>query len=138
MRILMFIAALAICGFANDSFAGEQREGVQFKVVTPCDILYGTGVFLQDTGKNVVGGVETTVKGLGELITAPFRAKILIPKRRIFRYTPPEFHFRYEPGKLRELKPPTIIMPPPAPLDNGDIYPLRYLPAPAGRHKNLA
>ena len=26
----MFIAALAICGFANDCFAGEQRHGVEF------------------------------------------------------------------------------------------------------------
>lgn len=136
MRSFMFIAALAICGFANDGFAGEQQKGVELKFITPCDLLLGTGVFIQDTGKNVVGGVRTTVKGLGELITAPLRAKILVPKRRTFRFTPPEF--RLIPGEWEELKPPAIYVPPPAPLDNGDIYPLRFLPAPAGRYKNLA
>ena len=132
----MFIAALAICGFANDGFAGEQRKGVEFKVVTPCDILLGTGVFIQDTGKNLVGGVRTTTKGLGELITAPFRAKILIPKLRTFRYTPPEF--RLIPAEWKELKPPTIHVPDPEPLENGDVIPLQFIPAPAGIYKNVA
>ena len=136
MRMLLFIAALAICGFANDGFADEQRRGVELKVVTPCDVLLGTGVFIQDTGKNVVGGVRTTAKGLGELITAPFRAKTPLPKIRTFRYTPPEF--RLIPGEWEELKPPTIYVPDPEPLENGDIIPLQFIPAPAGSYKNVA
>ena len=137
MRIAMFIVALAICGFANDCFAGEQRRGVEFKVVSPCDVLYGTGVFIKDTGKNIVGGVRTTAKGLGELITAPFRAKILIPKKRTFHYVPPRL--QYEPGELRELKPPVITLPPKLEQrDYDDIIPLRFLPAPAGINKNVA
>jgi len=136
MRTLMCIAALAICGFANDSFAGEQRRGVELKFITPADVLYGTGVFIQDTGKNVVEGVRTTAKGLGELITAPFRAKILIPKRRIFRFTPPGF--RFIPGEWKELKPPAIYVPPPETLENGDIIPLWFIPAPADSYETVA
>ena len=128
MRTAIFIAAIAICGFANDCFAGEQRRGVDIKVITPCDFLYGTGVFIKDTGKNIVGGVRTTAKGLGELITAPFRAKILVPKRT-FHYVPPTLH--YERGEIYEIKPPVITLPPVE--EEGDVIPLRFLPAPANR-----
>jgi len=136
MRMLICIAALAICGFANDCFADGQRKGVEIKLITPCDLLLGTGFFIQDTGKNVVGGVRTTVKGLGELITAPLRAKILVPKVRTFWYLPPTFH--YEHGKWQELKPPTIFVPPPAYLEDGDTIPPRFIPAPEIRYSNMA
>jgi hypothetical protein len=133
MKTFMFIAALTICGLANDCFAGERQRGVKFKCVTPCDVLRGTGYFIQDTGRNTVGGVRTTVKGLGELITAPFRAKILIPQRRFFYYTPPRFF--YKPGKLREIKPPTFPLSAPAPPEV--IRDLRYFPEPSSRYVNL-
>ena len=136
MRMLTFIAALVICGFANDGFAGEQRRGLELKIITPCDLLLGTGVFIQDTGKNVVGGVRTTVKGLGELITAPFRAKILIPKVRTFRYFPPEL--RLIPAEWEELNPPTIYVPLPELLEDGDIIPLQFIPTPVGSYANVA
>ena len=128
MRMFMFIAALAACGFANDGFAGERRRGVEFRCVTPCEVLRGTGYFIQDTSRNAIGGVCTTVKGLGELITAPLRAKILIPRVRTFHYTPPRFF--YKPGRLREIKPP--VMPPPAPPEV--LWDLRYFPEPSHRY----
>lgn len=111
MKMFTLIAVLATCGFANDCLAGEQQRGVEFKCVTPCDVLRGTGYFIQDTGRNVVGGVFTTAMGLGELITAPLRAKILMPNVRTFHYTPPRFF--YEPSRLREITPP--VTPAPAP-----------------------
>ena len=51
MKMFTLIAALAACGFANDCLAGEQQRGVEFKCVTPCDVLRGTGYFIQDTRK---------------------------------------------------------------------------------------
>lgn len=132
------IAAIAICGFANDCFAGNQRRGVELKCFTPIDVLHGTGIFIKDTGKNVVEGVHTTVEGLGELITAPFRARICVPQRR-FRYVPPRIHL--EPAELYEIKPPAVFIPPkgapapprpPAEVEGvDDPLPLRYLPAPS-------
>jgi len=121
------IALIAVCGFANDCFAGEQQRGVRFKAVTPCDILLGTGTFIKDTGENVVKGVHTTAKGLGELITAPFRAKILIPQRS-FHYTPPRI--KYTPGRLEEVKPPMRRVLPPTRLEAPPAAPMYYLPAP--------
>ena len=132
MKMFMFIAALAACGLANDCFAGERQRGVEFQCVTPCDVLRGTGYFIQDTGKNVVGGVCTTVKGLGELITAPLRAKILIPRVRTFHYTPPRFF--YKPSRLREIKPP--VFPPSAPPEV--IWDLQHFHKPLKRYAKIA
>lgn len=124
-NFIITIALIAICGFANDCFAGEQQRGVRFKCVTPCDVLLGVGAFVEDTGRNVVGGVRTTVTGLGELITAPFRARICVPKKRTFHYRPPRIE--YMPGNLEEIKPPVIELPSREP----NVTPLYFLPAPA-------
>ena len=123
---MMFIAAIAICGFANDCFADGQRRGVTFRCVTPCDILVGASVFIKDTGENAVGGVRKTVKGLGELITAPLKARISIPNKRTFRFQAPRI--KIYPGLFEEIKPERGIAPPLRGLDQP--IPLYYLPAP--------
>ena len=143
MRMLMCIVALTLCGFANDCSAGERSKGVEFKCVTPGDVLLGTGLFLHDTGKNVLGGVHTTVKGVGEVITAPLRAKVYTPRPRLFYFEFPTL--RYKPGKLYRLNPPasekpparTIPTAPPAeerlPSFDGTT-PLRFVPSAPLRH----
>jgi hypothetical protein len=41
------------------------------------------GSFVLDTGElKVIEGIETTVFGLGEIVTAPFRDRLLQTKRR--------------------------------------------------------
>ena len=144
MRMLMCIVALTLCGFANDCSAGGRGRGVEFRFVTPGDVLLGTGVFLHDTGKNVIGGVGTTVKGLGEIITAPLRARIYVPRPRLLYFEFPAI--RYNPGRFYRLVPPASYEPParlipaapvrePAPSFDGTT-PLRF--APSAPPRNVA
>ena len=142
--MLMCIVALTLYGIANDCSAGERRRGVEFRCVTPGDVLLGTGVFLHDTGKKVIGGVGTTVRGLGEVITAPLRARFCVPRPRLFYFEFPKL--RYKPGRFHRLVPPASDKPParripaapvrePAPSFDGTT-PLRF--APSAPPRNLA
>ncbi len=64
--------------------ADERKGGVVFECRTPLDFAAGVGCYFIDTGERVV-------KGVGTIITAPFKAKLCIPKRRRYIYRPPSW-----------------------------------------------
>jgi hypothetical protein len=145
MRMLMCIIALTLCGFSNDCSAGDRGKGVKFRCVTPGDVLLGAGVFLHDTGENVIGGVSTTVRGLGEVITAPLRARICIPQPRLFYFEFPTL--RYKPGRFYRLvppasdEPPARLYPPAAPTERlhfDHLVPLKHIPHDPSKHASFA
>tara|TARA_Y100000296_G_C5179860_1_gene263087 strand:- start:13388 stop:13753 length:366 start_codon:yes stop_codon:yes gene_type:complete len=103
--ICLLCVALGFFVYTDDCRA----EGVRFHCVTPCEVLLGTGLFIRDTGANMLGGIHTTAHGLGEIITAPFRANLYTPQKRIFYYEPPRF--QYIPGIFYEIHPPTVTPP---------------------------
>jgi len=59
----------------------QAQDGTTFKAVSPIDIFEGVGCYLFDTGERVVNGV-------GEIVGAPFKAKLYIPRVRLYRYEP--------------------------------------------------
>ena len=82
-----FITIFAICWAGIFSHAEAQdrvvvtraRPATPFKCVTPTGLLKGVACYTTDVGKGVL-------KGVGKVIAAPFKARICIPKPRIFRW----------------------------------------------------
>ena len=59
----------------------QAEDGTIFKAVSPIEIIEGVGCYLLDTGERVLDGV-------GKVVSAPFKAKIYIPRARLYRYEP--------------------------------------------------
>ena len=57
------------------------QETNTFRCVKPADVVKGVGCYLLDTGERVVGGVTDVIK-------APFKAKMVMPKARKYKYQP--------------------------------------------------
>jgi hypothetical protein len=72
----------------------------QFRIVPLGEYVKSAGSFIIDTGAKVIDGVETTAFGLGEIVTAPFRADFYKPKKKTYYFKKPRLEFRYESGKL--------------------------------------
>ena len=60
------------------------KADVKFEVVTPIEAVKSVGSFLKDTTKKVCEGATTTVFGVGDIITAPFRSEFYRPKKNIY------------------------------------------------------
>mgnify|MGYP001178456730 FL=1 len=80
---VLFVAASIM--LAGNLSAGEKcnkpRRAVTLRCVTPCDIVLGVGCYTLDVGKRVV-------KGTGQILTAPFKANLCLPKPRVFKWRP--------------------------------------------------
>lgn len=72
MFFVLVFASVNVC---------EAQEANTFRCVKPCDVVKGVGCYLLDTGERVVGGVADVIK-------APFKAKMIVPKARKYRYQP--------------------------------------------------
>ena len=127
--VTCFITMLFFVGSIECKAQDSQPTVVIFETTTPHDILVGAGVFIEDTGKGIIKGVKVTAKGLGEIISSPFKARIGVRKRRYLLQTP---EIRISPGKLEEIKPPVSspqFRAKPR-IFNYPQKPLYYLPAP--------
>ena len=97
--LFLFVAACVL--FVGDVSAqencGTPRREVTFRCLSPCDIVLGVGCYTVDVGRRVV-------KGTGQIISAPFKAKCCIPKAQMWRWRPGH----WTPGKLYRIPgPPT-------------------------------
>ena len=84
------------------SVGSTAMADIKFKVVTPIEAVKSVGSFVEDTGKKVCEGVTTTVFGLGDIITAPFRADVYRPKKKVYYYRRPLIRIEYQRGMLYE------------------------------------
>ena len=123
------ILSVAVLLFAGSLSAAEKcdkpRREVTLRCVSPCDIVLGVGCYTLDVGKRVV-------KGTGQILTAPFRANLCLPKPRVFKWRPGF----WTPGKVYRV--------PEAPVEDTDLeiemkeikyqrhyHPLYYTPQPS-------
>ena len=123
------ILSVAVLLFAGNLSAAEKcdkpRREVTLRCVSPCDIVLGVGCYTLDVGKRVV-------KGTGQILTAPFRANLCLPKPRVFKWRPGF----WTPGKVYRV--------PEAPVEDTDLeiemkeikyqrhyHPLYYTPRPS-------
>ena len=103
----------------------KPRREFTLRCVSPCDIVLGVGCYTLDVGKRVV-------KGTGQILTAPFRANLCLPKPRVFKWRPGF----WTPGKVYRV--------PEAPVEDTDLeiemkeikyqrhyHPLYYTPQPS-------
>ena len=79
------------------------KADLTFKLASPVDTVKSVGGFVADTGEKLCEGVTTTVFGIGEIITAPFRAKFKKPKTKTYYFDAPKLEI--ERGELYEIKP---------------------------------
>ena len=78
----------------------QAEDGTTFKAVSPIEIVEGIGCYLLDTGERVLDGA-------GEIVSAPFKAKIYIPRARLYRYEPLRLRLpRITPMPNRNVIPP--------------------------------
>ena len=119
------ILAMMISLFSVSVADAQERKPVFFERVTVGDVLTGTGLYLKEVGCKTVAGTKKIIKGTGDIITSPFRARFNWPKPRMFRY---ERGF-WTPSKMEEvpMTPPEIDLGRPV-EPKGLIYPL---------HKNI-
>ena len=55
------------------------QDSTTFKCVSPVDVVKGVGCYILDTGERVVEGV-------GDIIKAPFKSKMCVPKEKMYGY----------------------------------------------------
>ena len=75
---MFFVLMFGLTGTCS----AQAEDGTIFKAVSPIEIIEGVGCYLLDTGERVLDGV-------GKVVSAPFKAKIYIPRARLYRYEPP-------------------------------------------------
>ena len=78
--------SVAIClSLASSLPAGEKsnklRREVTFWCLSPLDIIRGAGCYTLDVGGRVV-------KGTGQILSAPFKANVCLPRPRVWRWQP--------------------------------------------------
>ncbi len=72
----------------------------QFRIVPVDEYVKSAGSFVIGTGAKVIEGIETTVFGLGEIVTAPFRADFYKPKKKTYYFKKPRLEFQYNSGRF--------------------------------------
>ena len=82
MCFVLFLASGSVCS--------AQSRGVAFECVSPVDVVKGAGCYLFDASERVL-------RGVGDIVTAPFKAKLCIPERKRYMYIPP----KWTPGSLK-------------------------------------
>ena len=78
----------------------QAQAEVQIRLIPATEIVKSAGSFVIDTGKKVCEGVTTTAFGIGEVITAPFRAETYKPKKKLYYFKRPRLEIIYDSGKL--------------------------------------
>ena len=72
----------------------------QFRLVPLDEYVKSAGSFVIETGAKVIEGIETTAFGLGEIVTAPFRADFYKPKKKTYYFRKPRLEFHYNSGRF--------------------------------------
>ena len=72
----------------------------QFRLVPVDEYINSAGSFVIDTGAKVIEGIETTAFGLGEIVTAPFRADFYKPRKKTYYFKKPRLEFQYNSGRF--------------------------------------
>tara|TARA_R110000824_G_scaffold387173_2_gene582365 strand:- start:234 stop:581 length:348 start_codon:yes stop_codon:yes gene_type:complete len=78
----------------------EVNADTEVRLVPAEEIVKSIGVFTLDTGKKICEGATTTIFGIGEIITAPFRADTYKPKKRLYYFQRPRLEIDYDAGKF--------------------------------------
>ena len=73
---------------------------VQFRMIPVEEYAKSAGSFVLDTGTKVIEGIQTTVFGLGEIVTAPFRTDFYKPKKKTYYFRKPRLEFQYNSGRF--------------------------------------
>ena len=105
MKKFIMMLAVALC-----ASTGTARADLTFKVVSPIDAAKSIGDFVDDTGEKLCEGLTTTVLGVGEIITSPFRARFNKPKARTYYFDAPKLEIQR--GKLYRVRPRAIPLQP--------------------------
>lgn len=90
MRNIVICFVLVFSGMNTCSAQSDAEPAIMFECVSPVEIIKGAGCYLFDTGERVV-------RGVGDIVTAPFKAKLCIPNCKRYIYTPP----KWTPGSLK-------------------------------------
>ena len=93
----IFICLTLLFVTVNTCEAHEQnkkKRGVIVYSVSLCDVCKGVGSYFVDTG-------DRMIRGVGKVVTAPFKAKAHFPKPKRYLYQPPVLI----PGKFIPLPP---------------------------------
>jgi len=117
----VFVAVVMVLGFCVTDANAHEKVGVIYlstprpvvvRSVSPCRVVgsfcrYGVGV-----GKRIFCGV-------GQVVTAPFRQPLVMPRPRTFIYVPTRWY--HSPGSLTEVLPmaaprSSLGVPAPAPV----------------------
>lgn len=100
------ILSVAVLLFAGNLSAAEKcdkpRREVTLRCLSPCDIIRGLGCYTLDVGGRVV-------KGTGQILAAPFKANLCLPRPRVFKWRPGF----WTPGKVYQV--------PEAPVEDTDL-----------------
>jgi hypothetical protein len=104
MKKIIMMIVIVLC--VNTNIA---RADLTFEIASPVDVVKSVGGFVGDVGEKLFEGLTTTVLGVGEVITSPFRAKFNKPKVKRYYFDSPRL--RIERGELYELKPRKTLAP---------------------------
>lgn len=91
-----FIIGLGIVLF----FTTNTRADFEVEIVPPVEIIKTVGKFVSNTGKKACEGLTTTVFGIGEIITAPFRVDVYRPKKKTYHFIKPKLIIEYQRGEF--------------------------------------
>jgi hypothetical protein len=98
--LFVTISLLSSSVLAQENCDIPRRE-VTFQCLSPLDIVHGLGCYTVDVGERVL-------KGTGQILSAPFKAKCCIPKPQIWKWQPGY----WTPGRLyRTPEPPKYYYP---------------------------
>tara|TARA_R110002110_G_scaffold100573_1_gene256231 strand:+ start:674 stop:967 length:294 start_codon:yes stop_codon:yes gene_type:complete len=93
----MFLSLVIVMGLSSTANAD-----FTVKIVPPMEAVKSAGNFVLDTGKKVCEGVTTTIFGIGETVTAPFRADTYRPKKKTYYFKTPKLIIEYQRGRLEK------------------------------------
>ena len=100
-KIFICLTLLFVTVNTCEAHKQNKTKGVVVYSVSPFDVCKGIGSYFIDTG-------DRMIRGVGKVITAPFKAKAHFPKPKRYLYQPPVLI----PGKFIPLPPIKQLVPP--------------------------
>ena len=81
---------LVVIAILLSSVATEAKADTNIRIAPASEVIKSVG----DTGKKACEGLTTTIFGIGEFVSAPFRADTYRPKKKTYYFKSPRIEYQ--------------------------------------------
>ena len=85
---------LIVIAILLSSIVTESKADTTIRIAPASEVIKSVRVYVVDTGKKACEGLTTTIFGIGEFVSAPFRADTYRPKKKTYYFKSPRIEYQ--------------------------------------------